>query len=726
MTAQLSDLRSPSHARTLLSLAIGLAIASTAQAQEAASEINELVIYGDTYRNTATKTALAPEETPQSITVVDREALEMRDADSVASALRYVPGVNTELRGGAVNRLDLFSVRGFINYQNFYDGLQLLYNDWNLQAQVDLSAVEQVEVFRGPTSTLYGAMPPGGMVNLIAKSPSTESYNRIELAGGSRNLVEATLESAGQLGDSDLSYSLVAATRSRDGQAEPSDEERHLIAPSVNWQVSDDTLVNFNLYYQKDPEMGVYTTLPASGLFLANPNGELATDAFSGDANWNTFDKEVLMAGYRINHNINDNWNFLQNFRYTDADAYQTNTYGTGLAADGRTLSRAAYLTDEAINGFSVDNQLSGRFETGNLEHNLLVGVDYTRLESDVKYEDTSFYDASFNYFGGAPSIDLFNPDHYQISSGTIDITDTLYSSDFTIDNKQLGIYLQDQVRLERLVMIAGVRWDDFEGTEKGTKYGAPVNVKLDQDYVSWRGGVLYELAGGLSPYINYAESWEPQTGSDRNGREFDPSTGKQYEVGMKYQSDSGVDMVNLALFRIDKENVPTRDPNGGPYDKVQAGEVRSQGVELEVLAQPLDNLLLSLSYTLQDVEVTRDNSGLEGRTPVWVPEQLVSAWADYGFYDGTLRGLTAGVGVRYIGEAELNATTNEGKVPDSTLVDIALRYDLGQAAAGFSGTTLGLSVNNLADERYYSCFDELNCWFGEERTVEASVAYSF
>lgn len=719
------------HSRVIkpsaLAVAVGLAVSQIAAADtNEPMELDTMTVYGETYRNTATKTALEPGETPQSISVLDQQALEMRDADSVATALRYAPGVNTELRGGAVGRLDLFSIRGFINYQNYYDGLQLLYNDWNLQPQIDLKAVEQVEVFRGPTSTLYGSMPPGGMVNLIGKQPSSEHFNKIEVASGSRNLAEASIESRGQLGDANLSYSLVGLTRTRDGQAATSEEERHMIAPSVDWQVSDNTLVNFNLYYQKDPAMGIYTTLPASGLFLPNPNGDLPQDAFSGDANWNEFDKEVLLAGYKVNHNINDNWNFLQNFRYTDAEAFQTNTYGTGLAANGRTLSRAAYLTDEATTGFTVDNQFSGRFQTGQAQHNILVGVDYLSLDSDMVYEDTSYYDANGTYFGGAPSIDLFNPDYYQISRNTIDITDTLFSSDFNIRKKQLGIYLQDQIELDRFVLIGGVRWDDFTGEETGRKYGAPVDSELDQDNVSTRAGVMYRGATGFSPYLNYAESFEPQTGSDRNGNEFDPSTGEQWELGVKYQSQDQRTSANLAFYRITKENVPTRDPDGTPYDQIQAGEVRSQGIELEAQAQPIDSLLVTMSYTLQDVEVTKDNTGLKGQTPVWVPDQLLSVWADYGFYDGPLNGLVAGIGARYIGEAEYNATTNEGNVPDATLVDIALRYNLGRVSHTLSGTELGLSVNNLTDERYYSCFDSSNCWFGEERTVEASVSYTF
>ncbi|MBU2952972.1 TonB-dependent siderophore receptor [Marinobacter sp. F3R08] len=712
---------------SLLTVAVSLAVSQMAVADtNEPMELDEMTVYGETYRNTATKTALEPEETPQSISVLDQQALDMRDADSVATALRYSPGVNTELRGGAVGRLDLFSIRGFLNYQNYYDGLQLLFNDWNLQPQIDLKAVEQVEVFRGPTSTLYGAMPPGGMVNLIGKQPATDSFNKIEMSAGTRNLTEASVESRGQLGDSNLSYSLVGLTRSRDGQAETSGEERHMIAPSVDWQVTEDTLVNFNLYYQKDPEAGIYTSLPASGLFLPNANGELSRDAFSGDANWNEFDKEVLLAGYKINHNINDNWTFLQNFRYTDAEAFQTNTYGTGLAADGRTLSRAAYLTDEATTGFTVDNQFSGRFQTGQARHNILVGVDYLSLDSDVIYEDTSYYDASGTYFGGAPSIDLFNPDYYQISLNTIDITDTLYSSDFNIRKKQLGIYLQDQIELNRFVFIGGVRWDDFTGEETGLKYGSNVDTRLEQDNVSTRAGVMYRGANGISPYINYAESFEPQTGSDRNGNEFDPSAGNQWELGVKYQSQDRRTSANLAYFRITKDNVPTRDPDGTAYDQIQAGEVRSQGIELEAQAQPMDSLLMTMSYTLQDVEVTKDNNGLQGQTPVWVPEHLLSVWADYGFYDGPLDGLVAGIGARYIGESEYDATTNEGHVPDATLVDIALRYSLGQLSHSLRGTELGLSVNNLTNERYFSCYDSSNCWFGEERTLEASVSYTF
>lgn len=147
-------------AATISALLAGPVQAAAAERPTQTRADETLTVLGETYRNTATKTRLDPLETPQAISVVEGDTLEQRGVSSVSEALRYVPGVNTELRGGAVNRLDLFNIRGFDNYQNFYDGLLLQYNDWNLQPQIDPVAIEQLEVFKGPTSVLYGSMPP--------------------------------------------------------------------------------------------------------------------------------------------------------------------------------------------------------------------------------------------------------------------------------------------------------------------------------------------------------------------------------------------------------------------------------------------------------------------------------------------------------------------------------------------------------------------------------------
>lgn len=673
--------------------------------------LSPLVVKGESYRNTATKTQLDPEETPQGITMIEQASLKHRGTETVAEAVRYASGINTELRGGAVTRLDLFSIRGFQNFQTYYDGLQLLYNDWNLQPQIDIAAIEQVEVFKGPTSTLYGSMPPGGMVNLISKAPQKERQNRLEITLGNDNKRETQFDSTGAINDH-IQYRVIGLYRKKDGQAVTTDEERIMIAPSIDWRVSDDTLLNLNMYYQKDPSMGAYTSLPSKGTVYSNINGSLDPDTFSGDANWNTYRREETLFGYKLDHTINDTWRFLQNARFMNATAYQENTYSSGLASDERTLSRRAYLTDEGSQGITIDNQFSGVFDTGEVEHNVLIGVDYLKLKSDIQYEDAS-----------AASMDLYDPNYAQITRSNLDFSASGYHSDFTINKEQTGVYLQDQLRMDQWVFIAGGRYDTYHSTEKGIKYGADIDDKVDQEQFTGRAGVLYKMDNGFSPFISFAQSFEPVSGSDRNGTPYDTSTANQWEAGIKY--DTGHTKASLASFQIMKENVLTRDPNGTAYDKIQVGEVRSRGLELDIQQQINAMFNWRIAYTLQDVVVTKDNSGIKGNTPIWVPDQQFSTWLNYAPQDGKLAGTNIGVGVRHIGKMELNAA-NTNTVPSATLVDFSIGYELAMFDPSWKGASVRFTMNNAFNKTYYSCYDEDNCWFGDSRSFQVTGRYEF
>ena len=710
-------LHQPARILSPVAFAIICAFSSSAFAEQpiidssSDSTEEQMTVFGKAYRNTATKTALAPMDTPQAISNVDRETLDLRGVKSVAEALRYVPAVNTELRGGAVSRLDLFNIRGFINYQNFYDGLPLMFNGWNLQPQIDSIALEQVEVFKGPTSVLYGNIPPGGMVNLIAKSPQQEQSTDVTVTAGNFDRKELSIDSTGQIADTNLSYRVVAMARKKDGQADTSEEERYVFAPSLDWQVSDKTLVNFNMYYQNDPSAGIYTSLPGAGSVLANPNGQLDSSSFTGDENWNTYEREVLMLGYKINHEFNADWRFLMNARFMDADAYQENTYGTGLENDMRTLGRRAYLTDETSQSFVIDNQISGRFNTASVEHNVLLGFDYQQLDSRIIYKDAS-----------APSIDIFNPNHQQIDGSSLNYT---YTSDFDLESRQVGIYVQDQLVLGNWVVIAGGRYDQYEQTSTDHATGADTDAAIDQDNFAFRLGGLYNFDNGLAPYVSYAQSFEPVVGADRHGNAFVPSTGEQWEAGLKYESADMSKTFVVSLFNITKKNDLTRDPTGTPYDKVQTGETQSKGVEFEANVMLTDNIDLATSYTYMDMKVTEDNTGLEGKTPIWVPKHAANAWLNYYIYNGMPAGTTIGTGIRYVGETQIDAM-NSDQVPDYTLVDMSVAYDLSYLSDSLDGSSISVVASNLFGTEYYSCYDTNNCWFGADRSITANVKFNF
>lgn len=701
------------HSRSViaLSIAAALALPTTAMANnetvqsDDVSTMDTITVLGQAYRNTATKTALAPEETPQSITTIDNETLEIRGVSSVSEAMRYVSGVNTEVRGGGVKIYDTFNIRGFDVNQSYYDGLALQYlSGWNLQPQIDPIAIEQIEVFKGPTSVLYGAMPPGGMVNIIPKTPQKERNTDISVSTGTNNLKEASIDTTGQIADSNFAYRVIAKASDRDSQAQGVSESRYLIAPSLDWQVSEQTLVNFNLYYQRDPDAGINSAAPAVGSVYNSPSGNLPSDLFLGDQNWNKLDREVLLAGYKINHEFNSDWTLLHNVRYMDASLRQENIYNTGFE-DGSSdmLMRNAYSTDEESQGFTMDNQLSGVIYTGDLEHNVLFGVDYQKLKGSALHTD----------FGAVSSVNIYNPNTNQIDPSSLQ-AQAEYNYD--IDSEQIGLYFQDQVRVENLVLIAGGRFDQYKSKSDD----------VEQDHFSYRLGALYEFSNGLSPFFSYATSFEPIAGRDKDDNSFKPSEGKQWEAGVKYMSDDMSKTATVSAFHITKTNtlVPL-DPSDIYGPQTQTGEVVSKGVEFESQVFLTENLDVAVNYTILDMEITEHNSEYKGKTPIWVPEQTGSVWANYNVFNGTLSGATFGAGVRYVGETQLDAL-NTDTVPSYTLVDLAVKYDLGELSRNMQGASATVSATNLFNTDYYTCYDTNNCWAGAEQTIEAKINFSF
>ena len=699
---------------SLTALAIAVATSPVAQEQEDESlehiEVNPM----QSYRSTATKSSLRPIDSPVSISVIDQELLQLRQAQTVSEALRYSSGVTTESRP-TITIFDQFTIRGFDTYQTFYDGLPLLSNNsWNLYPQVDSFATESLEILKGPASSLYGLVPPGGMVNQVAKYPKDEDETLVRAAVGSDNLLELGVDTTGQLTDN-ARYRLVALGRKQDGFQDTTENERYTIAPSVTIDLTKATELTLSAYYQDDPEMVPSTPLPGVGTLYEAPYGKLDASVYAGDENWNSYSREVLMLGYKVNHEFNNDWSVLQKFRYTDADALQQNSYHSGEPTDGIYLTRSAYLTDEEIDGVTVDTQLAGFVQTGDVAHNLLFGLDYQNSDSTVAYRDT--------LTTGTPVLDLSNIDNdlFDVSSLPLDF----YQEDHVIDIEQIGFYLQDEIRIDNFTFLLNGRYDQFESTDvaaneyAGFPYGS--TTEIDQNEFSGRVAAMYTFDSGWRMYANYSESFEPVSGTDSvTGEAFKPTTADQIEVGTKYISGDGATTFTGAYFVLTKQNVVVNTSDFAQY--TQNGEVESKGVELELNTRVTNALSLQANATFLDMEVTEDtlDPDVVGKTPVWVAEESASVWANY-FFDDALDGLMLGAGVRYVGETQADKY-NTDTVPSYTLVDAVLSYDMPQYDLKLTG-----SVSNLTDKEYVgACYDTNNCWYGAQRRFEIGIEKRF
>jgi len=667
---------------------------------------------------TGTKTDTPILEVPQSISVVTRDQMDAQGSSTTEEAVRYTAGVRVGSYG-ADSRVDEIQVRGFRTgsfANNLYiDGLRPPGSSSGASAsatQFEAYGLERAEVMRGPASILYGQVAPGGMINVVTKRPTATPRGEVMAVGGSYEQARFNGDISGPLdGDGKFLYRLVGVAYDSDTQVDHVDRQRLFVAPSVTWQPQDGTSLTVRLAYQRDTGGSTFQFLPAVGTLTPNPDGlKLSTSSFLGEPDFNRYDRTQFMASYQFEHRINEVFTLRQNLAYTNVETLNSGVSRSGnVLADGMTYRRTSSSNWIRGTGFAVDTSGQADFGTGPLRHKLLAGIDYRTSTIDVDSAS-----------GTASPLNIF----YPVYGGPISIGPRTAANRQVTE--QTGVYLQDQMRLGNLIVTLGGRQDWARNQTRNPR--THVGTDYDSDAFTWRGGLTYLFDMGLALYASYSESFEPTSGRDYFDNPFKPITGQQYEAGIKYQPPGHQSLVTLAAYQIKQQNITTPDPDpthlcDGSTCRVQTGEGRVRGIELEAHVQITDALRLIGSYTYMQSEVTRSNSTDLGKRLPMVPRQMASGWLDYRFAEGdTLDGLSLGTGIRYVG-GTYGDTTNTYAVPSYTLWDASIRYDLGRLAPSMEGMELAVSGTNLADKVYLATCSG-NCYFAPRRMVQASLRY--
>lgn len=671
--------------------------------------------YNATHSQVATKTSMPILETTQSVSVVTRQQMDDQGSQTVAQAMRYTPGVLTNPYG-ATHRYDYVAMRGFNDgsVDNIYvDGLKSMGDNGTYSTmQVDPYFLERIDILKGPSSVLYGRSSPGGLVALTTKKPLFDAYHQIQGTVGTQGQRGMGFDFSGPLDDDKrIAYRLTGLADASDTQFDHNKEERYAIAPAVSIDFSEDTSLTLQAYLQHDPNGGYHGGNPADGMLHPRNGLRLSDHFFEGEPGIDNYERTQQSFSYQFEHRFNDVFTARQNFRYQDSDVSMDQVYSAGWAdATSNILNRAYTGGDERLHSFIIDNMLQAEFFTGAAKHTVLLGADYQRRKADVAWR-----------YGTVDPLDASNP---QYGNGNLQI---LGENNYLRRLQQTGVYLQDLVELDQWRFSLGLRQDWVKVSEENRDTDTKVND--DRSKFTTRAGVLYLFENGIAPYVSYSESFNPNTVSDQDGRPLAPTEGTQWEAGIKYQPPGTDNLFTASVFRIEQENLASKQPDEEFYRAV--GEVRSQGLELEAHVQVTDNLKLIGGYTYTDVEYTKAMPSLvtpgvnnKGNAPTQAPEQMYSLWADYNFNQGSLDGLRLGGGVRYVGYSWVDAE-NSMKVPSYTLFDASIGYDLGKV--GLKGMDVRLNANNLTNESYVASCASLNyCYMGEERNVSATVSYQF
>lgn len=735
------------HSFNLTPLSIAIALALTSHIAQAADEnsqskdLSTLIIDADSEHSstsnnfnyvskvaqTATKTDEKIIKIPRAVSVVTREQMDDRATISVSDALQYTPSIQTNFYGED-NKQDWFVIRGFKQANNglYQDGTRL-YSSGFYSWQIDPFMLERVEVLRGPASSLNGQTPPGGVINLISKRAQLDDdFGSVSGSLGSFDRKEINLDVNKAINDK-LAFRMVALKRENGTKVDGVEANRTLLAPSLAWKISDATKLTILASYQKDDSDPYLQFLPMEGTLTSNPNGKIGYDTAIGNADWETFQREQTSIGYELEHAFNDSLSFQQSARFSHMKVnlrqmyYAAYAQDLGLSTTRDGIVRGATTADGDSDALNIDNRFIYKFDAGNTKHTLLTGIDYQSI--DINNKDYP----SFNRLpdpivanGSNPNFNIYNPSYSNnITLLNPDTNAILTDADLQTTktkNRQLGFYVQDKANItDKFTVMAGARYDDTSNQTNNTT----TNAKTDVDHHQWTSnlGASYEFDNGVTPYANFAQSFNPLLQLNQNGDPAKPEKAKNYELGVKFQPKNFDGYFGVAAYQLTKENLTRGSSNTSTFR--QLGEVRNRGIEFEAVANVTRAITLVGNLSYVDSEVTEDSdSQYIGKTPSQIANKLASVWGNYRFFDGPLAGLKLGTGVRYIGDTYAD-NTETNKVPSYTLVDAMASYR-------WNDYKFQLVAKNLFNKEYVATCDSNICYYGDSRNIIASVSYDW
>ncbi len=660
-------------------------------------------------RNTsATKTNAAITETPQSLSVVTADEMRDRKSDTMADALSYTPGFTSQ--PSSFNRTsDRFRIRGFdvesATGGSLRDGLRLQNNSY--EGVQEPYGMERVEVIRGAASVLYGQLSPGGFVNGVSKRPTEAPLHELGLQYGNHDRKQLTADFSGPLGDSEtLSYRLTMLKRDSDTQQDYINDDKTYIAPALTWRPNDDTSLTLLSFYQKS-DTRFSAPLPYQ-LVKGVGNGPftIGRHDFIGEPDYDDMNGEMSAIGYEFEHRFDEHTRISNKLRYYEADVkwkyLQAQTSPTAIngAANTGILRRQYSDRHERSRALASDTNVETRWNIGGVENTFLVGAD----TYDASYD-------SHNFRGNAPSINLGD---YNYGQPVVVDDRPVRDRGSQIDTLQTGIYLQDQIKFDdHWLLLLGGRHDWANQDQKASAPGQDPTHQSNEA-TTWRAGLVYQADNGLAPYISYSESFFPVAVSEASGQTFDPTEGKQYEIGIRYQPPGSNTLLSAAVYELTQKNVVKRDLAG--LNPQQIGEQRSRGLELEAKTDVTPQLSVIATYAYTDARITKSQVQSEvGQRSEDTPYHQAAIWADYNFALFGLPQLKVGGGARYKGTTQ--ASGIDSQMPAYTLFDAMASYQIDK------NWDVSVNANNVTNKKYTYCEFAI-CRYGDERELVTSVNY--
>ena len=654
---------------------------------------------GDT-STVGTKSATVLKKIPASVTIVNSDEMDRLGVYNLTDALEYNAGITVAPRGYDA-LYNFSSIRGFsISHNNIVvNGMKAFGTTDNLFSP-ELYGVDQVEILRGPASVLYGSGSVSGTVNLQTKHPKNENFGEAQIRFGNRNEKMTALDINRTDENGTLYGRLTALWKQQDLFYDQTKQDRFYAAPSLTkeWRNTKLTILPF---YQKDKIKGnAYlprTRLPGDPLYNLLPDR-----FFIGVPGWDKYELTQKGIGYELEHRLNNGVTFHQKGNYRKSEILSHQTSGIYVAAENQ-MNRWGAMIDSEARSYGIDQYIQIHNEKENISNDTLIGFD-------LRYEKT-FDKQSMRMLNAWKKSDLQD---YVAGKPVPNDPDAIMPMDsLRYWSHEKGIYAIHTLKKNRFTFSTGLRKGFY------SRHSDRDEQEFEQNAWTGQAGLVYEINDKWTPYLHWHNSFSPLMNLDKDKHMLDPTTGQEWELGIRYTPTASV-QVTASVFDLRRQNIHVPVPETTYFTSI--GEITSQGMEIEGRAKLNDRLYILGSYTYMNPRVTKNTVPARiGKQPAGVAKQSFNLRADaiLGKFDNGE--LTLGLGLRHIGKRM--DETNTLHLGGVTLYDASLSFTRNRHA-------LTLHARNIFNKKYISNIESVwgipTGFAGQERTWILSYIYKW
>lgn len=611
----------------------------------------------------ATRTDTELVNVPQAITVITRDFMQDQSMQSIADAVRYVPGV--QAAQGEGNRDQLVLRGNQTTGDLFVDGLRD-----DIQTYRDLYNTDRIEVLKGPNGMIFGRGGAGGVVNRVSKKAGWDPVRDISVSYGSFDHRRISADYGQGLTD-EVAFRLNAVYENSNSYRDGVELKRYGATPTFTIKPDDKTEIVLSAEYFKDErtaDRGVPSFIGGDNSNLNNRPYRIGDyDKFFGNARLSPTATETIAFNAAISHAFDNGIQVKNSTRLAYYDKYYQNVYARSSVSTTGTLQLGAYRDNTKRENLINQTDITYTARTGSIEHKLLAGVELAAQDTTNK----RLTPAGGENLGGTVTAE--NP---TISGITFNNVTRDQKSDFTAT----AFYLQDQIVFNpQWQAVVGLRHDhldtDFTDIRNNQRF------KVSDNLISPRAGLIYKPNNDSTVYVNYSTSYVPRAGdqligittlNNQSTAFLNPEKFINKEVGVKWNISSNL-ALTTAVFKLERENIAVADPSQVGQILLLDGQV-TKGLEVGLTGQVTDKWQVFGAFTLQEGEVTKAQTANlipKGAELALTPTRAFSLWNKYQINDVWAVGL--GMISRSQMYAALPTTTQSTILPGYTRFDAAI-----------------------------------------------------